>query len=325
MNVLILSIIFRNKDNDAKYTNLLKMHAYRDAIRRTAGAYVLYPGNPDGGNLEFQGFHEVLPGLGAFAITPDKEGKPKGIAKLSEFLDQVSAHLAHRTTSREQATYHQREAYRTKEAPAGYGSVRLQESDNLYGNDYRALPPAEELILAAWYENSEQLSLAQSDDGFLYVRLGDRRGALEIHPNLAQVRRAILRTHGSVVAPGMFLLREAGFQVHTRTSLRTKLNQKAPAHTIATWQASPQTSDDENIYALFQVRPDPDSDGISWDGDKLMTLIEAFEADRRNKPITNIGRRSPDPRLLSLEKLLKAQAIPLREAGGGDGVVAKGR
>ena len=33
----------------AKYADLLKMHAYRDAIRRTAGAYVLYPGEPGDG------------------------------------------------------------------------------------------------------------------------------------------------------------------------------------------------------------------------------------------------------------------------------------
>ena len=41
-----------------------------------------------------------------------------------------------------------------------------------------------------------------------------------------------------------------------------------------------------------------------------MTLIEAFETDRRNQPITNIGRRSPDPRLISLNKLLQAQRTP---------------
>ena len=56
------------------------MHAYRDAIRRTAGAYVLYPGN-DGDDKRFEefdhrGFHEVLPGLGAFAIRPKPTALP---------------------------------------------------------------------------------------------------------------------------------------------------------------------------------------------------------------------------------------------------------
>ena len=39
----------------AKYSDLMKMHAYRDAVRRTAGAYVLYPGKPDDGT--------AIPGL----------------------------------------------------------------------------------------------------------------------------------------------------------------------------------------------------------------------------------------------------------------------
>ena len=46
-----------------KREDLLKMHAYRDAIRRTAGAYVLYPGDED---LQVREYHELLPGLGAF-------------------------------------------------------------------------------------------------------------------------------------------------------------------------------------------------------------------------------------------------------------------
>ncbi|MGA0334372.1 MAG: DUF2357 domain-containing protein, partial [Kiritimatiellia bacterium] len=53
-----------------KRADLLKMHAYRDAIRRSAGAYVLYPG-ADAGEKPFKGFHELLPGLGAFPLRPD--------------------------------------------------------------------------------------------------------------------------------------------------------------------------------------------------------------------------------------------------------------
>ena len=44
------------------------MHAYKDAIRRTGGAYILYPGTDNQNPLK--GFHEIIPGLGAFAIRP---------------------------------------------------------------------------------------------------------------------------------------------------------------------------------------------------------------------------------------------------------------
>ena len=49
--------------------DLLKMHAYRDAIRRTSGAYVLYPGGDEAPTRHAQ-YHEVLPGLGAFVLRP---------------------------------------------------------------------------------------------------------------------------------------------------------------------------------------------------------------------------------------------------------------
>ena len=291
----------------AKYTDLLKMHAYRDAIRRTAGAYVLYPGNPTDGNKEFQGFHEVLPGLGAFAVAPDKDGKPKGIAALSQFLDKVIEHLAHRTTARERTTYHHREAYRAKEKPEAYRAVPLPESDTIYGKDFRALPPNEELVLVAWYNSVAQLALAQHEEGFLYVRLGDRPGALHIHPNFAQVRRAILRTNNEVVASGAFLLREAGYFVYNRDQLRATLNKYAQGKQVAKWQDAPEPDDANHIYALYKVKPDPEFAQIHWDGEKIMDLIEAFESDRRNRLVKNVGRRSPDPRLLPLGKLLQAQ------------------
>jgi predicted component of viral defense system (DUF524 family) len=34
-----------NRKGIYKNADLLKMHAYKDAIRRTGGAYVLYPGD----------------------------------------------------------------------------------------------------------------------------------------------------------------------------------------------------------------------------------------------------------------------------------------
>lgn len=53
--------------------DLLKMHTYNDAIRRTIGSYVLYPG---AGNSErerqtvYRLYDEILPGVGAFAMKP---------------------------------------------------------------------------------------------------------------------------------------------------------------------------------------------------------------------------------------------------------------
>lgn len=67
--------------------DLLKMHTYNDAIRRTIGSYVLYPGT--GGSFEkshktFSLYDEILPGVGAFAIKPSIE--VQGEAELKRFV-----------------------------------------------------------------------------------------------------------------------------------------------------------------------------------------------------------------------------------------------
>ena len=59
--------------NTYKRGDLLKMHTYNDAIRRTLGSYVLYPGEYGGkstGNETFRLYDEILPGVGAFSIKP---------------------------------------------------------------------------------------------------------------------------------------------------------------------------------------------------------------------------------------------------------------
>ena len=59
--------------NTYKRGDLLKMHTYNDAIRRTIGSYVLYPGSyniNNAGNETFSLYDEILPGVGAFSIKP---------------------------------------------------------------------------------------------------------------------------------------------------------------------------------------------------------------------------------------------------------------
>ena len=59
--------------NTYKRGDLLKMHTYNDAIRRTVGSYVLYPGsNSDDklNNKSFSLYDEIVPGVGAFSIKP---------------------------------------------------------------------------------------------------------------------------------------------------------------------------------------------------------------------------------------------------------------
>lgn len=292
-------------EGNYKRQDLLKMHAYRDAIKRSQGAYVLYPGRaiPP---VKFRGFHEIVPGLGAFAIAPDEDGAARGMDALEAFLDEALTHLSNRTTAQERVSFHVAEAYTGNEAPVEYGALRLPETD-FYGVAHRPLPPAEHMVLVAWFRNDSQKRLAEAGDGLTYVRLGRRSGAFHVHPNLARVRHIALRTEAGKVAPGLLLLREPGMRVYTRNQLRVELQQRTGARGIAAWEVSAKADDDEYIYAVFRTCVDPTYAGQLWDGTVLMDVIEEFESDVRNKPVRSLGRTSPYPRIISLRELLKAR------------------
>src|SRR5438309_10260950 len=88
------------REGAPKRTDLLKMHAYRDAIRRSAGAYVIYPGDEE--RTPFMEHHEVLPGLGAFPLRPGAAGAV-GAAALDRFLEDVVDHVVDRATQHERS------------------------------------------------------------------------------------------------------------------------------------------------------------------------------------------------------------------------------
>ena len=87
----------------SKREDLLKMHAYRDAIRRTAGAYVLFPGNE---GTSFRVDAELLPGIGAIPLRPGASGgATKGFDMLASFLHDVLSHAANQTSRYERYRY----------------------------------------------------------------------------------------------------------------------------------------------------------------------------------------------------------------------------
>ncbi len=292
-------------EGNYKRQDLLKMHAYRDAIKRSQGAYVLYPGR-DNAAVKLKGFHEILPGLGAFGVGPDENGSAQGLESLERFLDEVLVHLGNRTTAQERVSYHVAESYRVNDEPVQYGALQLPEAD-IFGTEYRALPPAEHMVLTVWFENDAQRMLAQSETGFAYVRLGRRSGSLHVHPSLAKTRHLLLRTHGPSVARGILVLREPGLRIYTRNQLRTELAAHAKGSGVAAWQASAGADDEDFIYALFKTKLDPVFAEQAWNAEELLRQIEAFESDVRQRPVENLGRTSPYPRFLSLRDLLKAR------------------
>jgi predicted component of viral defense system (DUF524 family) len=105
-----------------KRGDLYKMHTYNDAIRRTAGSYVLYPGR-DAETLrkDFPRYEEVIPGVGAFRMRPgDTAARGECEKVLSAFIADVLAHHENKF-SRDYRIRHWTHAT-LQETPPAYGA-----------------------------------------------------------------------------------------------------------------------------------------------------------------------------------------------------------
>ena len=86
-----------------------KVQHNQDAIRRTGGAYVLYPGDT---STKKKGFHEIIPGLGAFPVRPSKTDD--GTSELKEFILDVINHFVNRASQREKIAFRTYDVYKNK-------------------------------------------------------------------------------------------------------------------------------------------------------------------------------------------------------------------
>jgi len=146
-----------------KRADLLKMHAYRDAIRRSAGAYVIYPGTE---RELLPRFHELLPGLGAFALRPTRDGQGTGLDGLVEFVDAVLTHVATQTTQHERLRYWLRESTR--------GNYHATEHPAV---PFLTKPPADTIVLLGYVRSLEQLRWIH-ERRMYNMRTGGRRGSV---------------------------------------------------------------------------------------------------------------------------------------------------
>lgn len=274
-----------------KHQDLLKMHAYRDAIKRSQGAYVLYPGTAQAPK-RFEGFHEILPGLGAFAIAPDENGKATGSDNLHQFLTDVLRHLGNRTSALERSSYHLANANRTnaantlEEDVVQYGNIQLPEKDH-FNPERPALPPAEHRVLVVWSKDDQELD-AWIDNNIAYVRLGKRAGSLPINEELFGVRHLLIRRSGKVLSE-LKRFTKKGFSIWSGKDINANLNNI--------------NKPEDNIYAVFSVEDDPDFQYTSWDEESIWAKIKA-KAEREGNSLNQ--RRSADPVVLTLRELVKS-------------------
>lgn len=153
----------------ANRDDLLKMHAYRDAISRTAGAYVLYPGSEIKDIRRHPGFKEVLPGLGAFPLRPSSDGLSASSKALDQFLSDVLTHVASQVTRDERHRFWTATVLR-------HGDPNLESH---LTTDFLDEPPADTDVLLGFVRNSKQRQWIEREEQY-NIRAGDRVGAVEI-------------------------------------------------------------------------------------------------------------------------------------------------
>jgi predicted component of viral defense system (DUF524 family) len=199
------------KKGTYKRADILKMHTYRDAIRRTAGAYVLYPGTE---SERVKGFHEILPGLGAFAISPSKSGD--GTLLLKKFLEEVAQHFLNRTSQREQMSFRTYETHKDKD------SNEIREAiPEAYGEN-RGLQSGKTTVLIGYYKDEAHLKWI-IENRLYNARAGNTTGSLRLDTKITNAEYLLLHGRGEVQTGKLYKLKDKGPRIFSQEEL-VKIN-----------------------------------------------------------------------------------------------------
>lgn len=249
---------FKNQD-------LLKMHAYKDAIRRTGGAYVLYPG--EGKNDPFRGFHELIPGLGAFVIKPNKDDKDK--EHLKTFIKKVIANFIDRASQREHTAIKVYDIHQKSKLDSDTLNEPLPE----YISN-KKLIPSETFVLVGYYKDDIHLSWIK-DEGFYNVRYSDKYDLSTIEIGAQYL---LLYSKDQTESTLFFKLKSNGAKVYTKSELKKDLKYK--------------TTPSQEMYLVYQLEKEYEKEfsNLNIDLSKLDGLGE------NKRPIA-----------ISLEKLMNSK------------------
>ena len=214
-----------------KRADLLKMHAYKDAIRRTSGAYILYPGTVE---RRLKGFHEIIPGLGAFCLTPSNYDEE--LISLQVFLLKIVEHMLDRTSQRERMSYYINNVYNTP-------SKRVQEQMPEPAGENRDFLPDETWVVMGYVKDEKQLEWIRKT-GLYNFRTGTQNGSVRLSRNLVSSRYLLLHAHGKSLE--FVRLADEGPRVFRRSDLLR--------------MGYPHSEDEEkkkdDIYIVYRLEPE---------------------------------------------------------------------
>jgi hypothetical protein len=244
------------KKGTFKNEDLLKMHAYKDAIRRTGGAYVLYPG--EGKDEPFRGFHELIPGLGAFVVKPNKDDKHK--VHLKTFIQKVVSNFIDRSSQREHTSVKIYDIHKNVKHDNETLNEPLPEFIS-----HKKLIPSETFVLVGYYKDDIHLTWIK-DNNYYNVRYGEK---YNLNPNEIGAQYLLLYSKDQTETTLLFKLKNNETKVYSKTELRNNLNYK--------------TIPSQEMYLVYKIDEDIEEEfrNINIDLKKL----DGLGANKRPKAI----------------------------------------
>lgn len=255
------------RQGNYKRADLLKMHAYRDAIRRTGGAYILYPGSE---RLQKAGFHELIPGLGAFPICPKRTDN--GLPELKAFINEIVLHFLNRASQRERLSYRVFDIHKEK------GKDPLMEPAPELYKEGRIVPPDDITVLIGYIKDDHHREWVGKN--FLYnARMNSSQGSLQLGSAETGASFLLLHSKGQHVTGDLWRITERGPRIFSKEEMLKR--------------GYPRPS--QEYYLIFKVKkvdPSEFSNAV-WD----IKILKEYKA----------GRGSSLPFAVSLTELMKTK------------------
>lgn len=253
-----------------KNVDLFKMHAYKDAIRRSGGAYILYPGVKE---KPFRGFHEIIPGLGAFSVNPSSDNSD--IKELSKFIDLVIDHLLDRTSQREKLS---NEIYHTFKDPKTDKDV-LHECIPEYIDTDKIFPDRIS-VLIGYYKNKKHLDWILKNNLYNF-RTGTDRGSFSLSKMNLNAKYLILHGKNELETSKIFKLKLMGVKIFSQNDLIKK--------------GYPEPKG--KLYIVFEIEKNASED------------FNNIRIDLRKLPQFTSNRNSAKPFTVTLSEIIKSKLL----------------
>ena len=227
----------------------------------------MYPGDI---SVNQKGFHEIIPGLGAFPVRPSKSDS--GIGELTAFILEIIDHFIDRASQREKMAFRTFDIHKTPPDPGYAVKAPLPE---LTGNN-RDLIPDEIYVLVGYYKSSEQYDWIRKSKMYNF-RMGSGKGSLILNRETVSSRYLLLHTTGNESSGDLWKIVSTGPRVFSGEDLSAK------------GYPSPSQAN----YLVIQLEPvnDPEFENVSWDFRKLKNYTT--------------GRASAFPFTASLTELMR--------------------